>query len=628
MTTSTLSTPAPPTHFAGHCVAAANRILITTTAALAAFLVVAEAIILLAGVVSRYGFDNPLSWSDELASSLFIWLTMLGAVLALDRGEHMRLTAVVSRLSGRWQARLQTVSALVVCAFIAAIILPAIGHAWDEMEITTPALGLPAGLRAAALPVGAILMMLTLAAGMVRDASWRQFSLAALAVAAIGAVLWLLQPVLLSMGNYNLLVFFVLLLGACVAGGLPIAFAFGMATVAYLGLATDTPYAVVISRIDEGMSHSILLAVPLFVLLGALLEISGMARSLIDFMASLLGHMRGGLQFVLLGAMFLVSGISGSKVADMAAVAPALFPDMKKRGCKPEDLVALLSSTGAMTETIPPSIVLITIGAVCGVSITALFTGGLMPAVVATLAIALVCWLRARRDMPTGVARAAPAVVLRTFVVALPVLALPVLIRYAVVIGAATATEVATVGIAYIVIIGLLAQWISPRIDFRRLYPMLIDTAALSGAILLTIGMATAMSWALTQSGFSQQVVDAMAGIAGGWRGFMLITIVAFVVLGSVLEGIPAIVLFGPLLFPVAKAMGIHEVHYAMVVIIAMGMGMFAPPLGVGFYAACSIGKVSPDAVVGKVWGYLLALLAALLVIAFVPWISTGFLAS
>jgi tripartite ATP-independent transporter DctM subunit len=299
---------------------------------------------------------------------------------------------------------------------------------------------------------------------------------------------------------------------------------------------------------------------------------------------------------------------------------------MKKRGCKPEDLVALLSSTGAMTETIPPSIVLITIGAVCGVSITALFTGGLMPAVVATLAIALVCGLRARRESPSGMAKASPSVILRTFVIALPVLALPVLIRYAVMMGAATATEVATVGIAYIVLVGSLAQLFAPRIEFRRLYPMLIETATLSGAILLTIGMATAMSWALTQSGFSAQVVEAMTGMPGGWRGFMLVTIVAFAVLGSVLEGIPAIVLFGPLLFPVAKSMGIHDVHYAMVVIVAMGMGMFAPPLGVGFYAACSIGKVSPDAVFGKVWSYLGALLIALLLIAFVPWISIGFL--
>jgi tripartite ATP-independent transporter DctM subunit len=610
----------------GRCVVAANSALMRVVGGVAACLVVAETLILLAGVISRYAFDNPLTWSDEAASSLFIWLSMLGAVLAVARGEHMCLTALVTRLPKPWQSWLRTVSALLVCAFVISIILPAIGHARDEMAITTPALGLPGGLRAAALPVGAILMLLTSVAGTIGNATPREFSLAVVVLGIIGVALWFAQPALAEIGNYNLIIFFVLLLGACVAGGLPIAFAFGMATIAYLGLATDTPYSVVVSRIDEGMSNMILLAVPLFVLLGALLEISGMARNLIDFMASLIGHVRGGLQFVLLAAMFLVSGISGSKVADMAAVAPALFPEMKKRGCKVEDLVALLSATGAMTETIPPSIVLITIGAVCSVSITALFTGGLLPAVVATAAITLVCWARSRRDPKPDVRKASSSVVRRTLVAALPALALPVLIRYAVVMGVATATEVATVGIAYTVVVGLMMHRAGGTIDFRRLYPMLVNTATLSGAILLTIGMATAMSWALTQSGFSADVVELMTQVAGGWRGFMLITIVAFMALGSVLEGIPAIVLFGPLLFPVAKSLGINEVHYSMVVIVAMGMGMFAPPFGVGFYAACSIGKVSADAVFARVWGYLAALLLALLVIAFVPWISTGFL--
>ena len=133
--------------------------------------------------------------------------------------------------------------------------------------------------------------------------------------------------------------------------------------------------------------------------------------------------------------------------------------------------------------------------------------------------------------------------------------------------------------------------------------------AALSGAILLIIGTATGMAWALTQSGFSRQLAASMASVPGGWFGFMLISIVCFVVLGSVLEGIPAIVLFGPLLFPIARAVGIHEVHYAMVVILAMGIGLFAPPLGVGYYAACAIGRVSPDAGMRRIWPYLGALM-------------------
>ncbi|AKN67143.1 TRAP transporter large permease subunit [Herbaspirillum seropedicae] len=605
---------------------ALNRMVMHLVGAVAAALVLAETVVLLTGVIYRYALHDPLVWSDELASILFIWLSMLGAVLALDRGEHMRLTAIINKCSEKGRIWLETVAALVVCIFVLMVIHPAVDHAVEQMPITTPALEIPDGLRAAALPVGAILMLLAAVSRMAAMTTMRLLLSALAVVAVIGGALWLAKPMLLGMGNYNLIVFFVLLIGVCVAGGIPIAFAFGTATMAYLALATTAPLMIVVSRMDEGMSSLILLSVPLFVLLGSLLEMSGLAKTLIDFMAALLGHVRGGLQYVLLGAMFLVSGISGSKAADMAAIAPALFPEMKKRGSKPEELVALLSSSGAMTETIPPSLVLITIGAVCSVSITALFIGGLMPAAIATIAIAVVCWMRARREPMPDVKRAPLSLIVKTLIAAIPALALPMLIRVAVIEGVATATEVATIGVAYTVVVGLIMHLFMRHLSFKRLYPMLIESAALSGAILLIIGMATAMAWALTQSGFSAKLVALMQGVPGGGVGFLLITIVIFIVLGSLLEGIPAIVLFGPLLFPVARSLGVHDVHYAMVVILAMGIGLFAPPFGVGFYAACAIGKVSPDGVFNRVWGYLAALVVALLVVAFVPWISIGFL--
>jgi tripartite ATP-independent transporter DctM subunit len=213
--------------------------------------------------------------------------------------------------------------------------------------------------------------------------------------------------------------------------------------------------------------------------------------------------------------------------------------------------------------------------------------------------------------------------VARSFLVALPALILPIVIRASVIGGVTTATEVSTVGIAYSVAAGLL---IYRRFDWRRIYPILVDTASLSGAILFIIGAATCMAWALTQSGFSRGLAAAMQGLPGGRFGFLAVSILAFIVLGSVLEGIPAMVLFGPLLFPVARGMGVNEVHYAMVAVLAMGLGLFAPPFGVGYYAACAVGRISPDAGMRRIWPYLGALLAGLILVAAVPWLSTGFL--
>jgi TRAP-type C4-dicarboxylate transport system permease large subunit len=189
--------------------------------------------------------------------------------------------------------------------------------------------------------------------------------------------------------------------------------------------------------------------------------------------------------------------------------------------------------------------------------------------------------------------------------------------------GVATATEVSTIGIVYAAIVGLLVY---RQFDFKRIGPMLVNTAALSGSILFIIGAATGMAWALTQSGFSGELAMLMKSLPGGAAAFLAVSIVAFVVLGSVLEGIPAIVLFGPLLFPIAKAMGVHEVHYAMVVILAMGIGLFAPPFGVGYYAACAIGRVAPDAGMRPIVGYLVTMAIGIVIVAAIPWLSVGFL--
>ena len=266
---------------------------------------------------------------------------------------------------------------------------------------------------------------------------------------------------------------------------------------------------------------------------------------------------------------------------------------------------------------------LITIGSVTGVSIAALFTGGLLPGLVLAATLTVVVWWRYRSEDLGGIRRATGRQIGRTFLIALPAVALPFIIRAAVVEGVATATEVSTIGIAYGVLAGI---FVYRQFDWKRVYPMLVDTASLSGSILLIIGAATAMAWGLTQSGFSRELSEAMRAIPGGAASFMAVSIIAFIVLGSVLEGIPAIVLFGPLLFPIAKAVGIHEVHYAMVVILSMGMGLFAPPFGVGYYAACAIGRVNPDSGIRPIMGYMAALFVGLLIVALVPWISIGFL--
>jgi tripartite ATP-independent transporter DctM subunit len=369
---------------------------------------------------------------------------------------------------------------------------------------------------------------------------------------------------------------------------------------------------------DEGMSSLILLSVPVFVLLGCILDATGMGKAIVDFLGSLFGHVRAGMSYVMLGSLYLVSGISGSKVSDMATVAPALFPEMKRRGNKPEEMVALLGTGAIMADTVPPSIVLIVIGSVAGISIAALFASGFIVALFLLVILAVAARWKAAVESLEGVRRAPMDMVGKALLIAAPALVLPFLVRGAVTEGVATATEVSTIAVLYALIAGMvLYGGIRPR-DMVR---MLIETAAMTGAILLILGTA---SWALTQTGFAQYLASVMKGLPGGWVVYMAVTIATFLLLGCLLEGLPAIVLLAPLMFPIAKDLGVDSVHYAMVVVVAMNIGLFAPPVGIGHYIACSIGKVDPDAAMKTVWFYLGALVLGLVAIALVPAISIG----
>ncbi|MBV8700913.1 MAG: TRAP transporter small permease, partial [Bradyrhizobium sp.] len=238
----------------------------------AAALVVAEIVILFAGVVARYGLRQPLIWSDELASILFLWLAMLGAAVAFRRSEHMRMTAIVGAAGPALRAYLEMVATCAALAFLVMVIWPSWQYAYEESFITTPALQIPNIWRAAALPVGIGLMMLFALLRLARTADLKILLAAVISVAVLVALFWLAQPWLKPLGNLNLVIFFVGVAGFCVFAGVPIAFAFGLAIFGYLALTTRTPLMVLVGRMDEGMSHLILLSVPLFVFLGLLIE--------------------------------------------------------------------------------------------------------------------------------------------------------------------------------------------------------------------------------------------------------------------------------------------------------------------------------------------------------------------
>ena len=588
--------------------------------AVCAALVTLIVALLLIGVVSRYVFSNPVIWIDEVASIAFLWVAMLGAVLAVDRNEHLRLNLFVEMMPKRLGRFVQTFALLVVASFLLFMLHPSIDYVKSEWAIRTPALDLPNGFRVSAIGMSLALMLALVLRHAYAISIKTDLVLATGLVALIGGGCWLLSPALQTLGNLNIPIFLIGFVAVCLVAGVPIAFCFGIGTLCFLAFSTSIPLEVVVNRMDEGMSSLVLVSVPIFVLLGCVLDATGMGKAIIDFLASLVGHVKAGMSYVLLGSLFIVSGISGSKVSDMATVAPALFPEMKRRGHKPREMIALLATGAAMADTVPPSIVLIVLGSVAGVSIAGLFNSGVVVAMVLLVALAGLARWKARHEHSDGVKRAPFITVRRTLMIAGPALLLPFLIRGAVGGGVATATEVSTLAVLYAMVAGI---FLYGGFSLRKLYDMLVETAALTGAILIILGTALSMAWVIAQSGVAQQLATFMTTLPGGWVGFMAVTMIVFLVLGCLLEGLPAILLLAPLMFPIARQLGINDVHYAMVVVTAMNIGLMMPPIGVGFYVACRIGSVSPDEAMGAIWPYILALIAGLLVIAYVPTIST-----
>jgi tripartite ATP-independent transporter DctM subunit len=587
---------------------------------IAAALIAGIVLLLFGGVVSRYVFSAPLDWIDETVSMAFIWVGMIGAAIAMHRSEHLRLATFVDMLPQRSRDFVNAMALVAVAAFLIALIPPAIEHAQMEWVIEMQTLHIPNSFRVAAIAAGALLMLAVVVLHAVRNVPLPRLLAAMAVVGAVALALYTLSPVLTPHKVGSLVLFLVVLVALLLVAGVPIAFCFGLGVMAYLGFGTSVPVSVVVGRMDEGMSNLVLVSVPVFVFLGCILDATGMGKAIVDVLAALIGHIKAGMSYVLLGSLFIVSGISGSKVSDMATVAPALFPEMTRRGNKRPEMVALLGTGAAMADTVPPSIVLIVLGSVAGVSIAGLFQSGFVIAMVLLLTLVAVARFKARHEKTDGIKRPAWKIIGRLALVALPALALPFLIRSAVGEGVATATEVSTIAVVYALIVGHVMYG---GIRRRKLYGMLVETAALSGAVLMILGTAAAMAWGVTQSGVVHALSEFLTTLPGGAAAFMAITIVIFVILGCLLEGLPAVLLLAPIMFPIAKKLGIHDIQYAMVVVASMNIGLMLPPVGVGFYVACRIGEGRPEEVMRAIWPYIAALMAGVILIASFPILST-----
>lgn len=583
----------------------------------AAALLAADLGVVALSVLYRYVLVAPLEWADDVARGLMVALSFFGAAGALARGENVGVAFVVQKLPPGPRRLVDAVGAALMLVTAGSVAQTALALGQYTSGQTTGS-GLPLELTFYPMGVGACCMTLFAADHFCR----RRLADMAAAAGILGglALLWLLwssaAPDTVPGSGVLMLAGFVV----CLVGGVPIGFALALSALIFIWVEGTLPGLIFAQQMARGIDNFVLLAIPFFILVGYLMEANGMSVRLIELLERLVGRMRGGLNVVMVLAMVIFSGISGSKMADVAAVGSVLIPAARRSRQNPGSAVALLASSAVMAETIPPCINLIILGFVANLSIGGLFMAGLLPAGVMAAALILVAVLFGRRP-PAELAAGPRTPWAKLWGGAVVTLGLLVIIFGGFKSGIATATEISAFGALYALAVGGLAfRELGPRAALRSF----VNAATRSGLVLFIVAAAQSLAFVLTLQQVPHALAETMIGLSqqsGTWL-FMLLSIAILIVMGSVLEGAAALIIFGPLLVPVAGQLGIAPLHYGVVLVIAMGIGLFAPPLGLGLYGACLIGGVPIEATVRPMLGYLGLLLACLLLIAFVPAIT------
>ncbi|HEV2676059.1 MAG TPA: TRAP transporter large permease subunit [Aliidongia sp.] len=591
-------------------------VLRRTVETVAALTLLADLIVVCLSVIYRYVFHDPLQWSDEVARGLLVLLAFTGGAAALAERRHVGIQALLSRLSPDRRALVEAAGLWVVFA----VALSLTWYAWDYSRTASEQItsyGLPQNLFIYPMVLGGAAMSL-FAAGHLLECPGRPRALALAGLCLIVAVLLAWQLYLPDFAPSPLAM---LLIGfaLCLAGGVPIAFALCLGALAFLATDGDIPLAVFAQQAAAGIDNFVLLAIPFFVLTGLAMEVNGMSVRLIELLRRMVGERPGGLGIVTVLSMVLFSGISGSKLADVTAVGTVMIPAMRRSGQDPADGVALLAASAIMAETIPPCINMIILGYVANISIGGLFAAGLVPAGFMALVLIGGVLLMSSKAKPAALEPTGRTLkqLIWSGIVSLGVI---VIIFGGYRSGFATATEVAAFAVFYAIAVGAL---VFRELTIAKTAKLFVGAATLSGMILFVVAASQTVAFVLTIDQVPQGLAHALIALShshgGGSWIFMLVSIALLIIMGAALEGAPALIIFGPLLLPVAQQFGFDPLHYGIVLIVAMGIGLFAPPLGLGLYTSCAVGGVPIEQTAKPIAKYLLLMLACLLVLAFVP---------
>ncbi len=569
-------------------------------------------------VVFRYVFNSPIPWSEETARILFVWITMLGTFLAVKSKNHISIETFVNYFfSAETRAVVSRVVSFLLVYYFLYLFVFGISMVERTYENLTPAMLLPFSYIYVAIPIAAGLIVIYLV-GQLLQQERAKVVLAGVISLALLAALYLL---FLGRGysGKSLVVVIVCLMAVFIISGMPIAFAIGIASTLFLALYQQIPMVVTHARLFGGIDSFPLLAVPFFILAGELMNIGGVTLRLVALAKVLVGHVRGGLGMVVVVGEYFFSGISGSTVADVSAIGSLLIPAMKKAGYSSENSVAIVSAATAMGILVPPCILMVVLGGMTGISVGALFMGGFVPAIVLSVCIMVLVYFQARKAGLPVERRATAKEAVKAVLGAIIPLLLPVIILGGIIGGAATATEISVVAVLYALIVGV---FLYKEIKAADIIPILTRTAIFTGSVMFLCGTASTLSWILSVNQIPQLIGALVTSLSSSAFVFLLLCNLTFVLLGAVLEGLPAMLILVPIFLPFITQFGVNPLHFGILAIASLGIGLFLPPIGMGIYIACAFAEIDIGKAIVPFFPYLICLLIGLVIITAFPWFT------
>ena len=578
-------------------------------------LVIQVILVFVSTMVRNFFHSSSMMGVDETSPLFLITLAFLGGAVSYSRGQFIAITVLADRAPPAWIEFFRAFSewvVIIVSLLIGGYSIPLL---IANAEETTILLGISYVWMTLPITVGCALFVIR--AGLsLWHRSWRTL-IAATAVVAVLLAFFLVFKTNLGAQSHTLYIMLAVFFFALVAMGVPVGFVLATIGITCVQAMGSADMVAVVTNAQRGSGGFIFLALPFFILAGFIMDRADVGGRIVDFVGSLIGHVRGGLLQVMIVGVYISSCISGSKAADMATVGLPMNRKLEEHGYEPEERAAILAASAAMAESVPPSIALILLGSATSISTGALFIAGVLPA--AVIGVMLVITVRVRATFADWklTPKASRSEIVRTGRLAFMPLMIPVILIGGIIGGFGTPTEVSTFAVVYSLVLGLAYR----KITFRNFWSSLTGASLLNGMIFYTVSAATIFSWALTLEGVTTAIASTIAGL--GATAFLPAVIVITILMGTMLESFVTIIILAPLLLPVAQQFGIDPLQYGIIMTEAFGIGIILPPIGIALYVACAISGAQIEKASKPLMWYLPVLMAGLLLVTFVPWITT-----